>query len=121
MARAGWRTAETAASGALAGHLLECYVVSELLKSYQHRGREAPIWFYRTKEKQEVDVVIEEDGQLFPIEIKLTASPSRKDLRGIQALERTGAELGAGALMCLVEQPFALSRSVEALPVDSLA
>ncbi len=117
----GWKTAETAASGAMAGHLLECYVVSELLKSYQHRGAEAPIWFYRTKEKHEVDVVIEEDGRLFPIEIKLIASPSRRDLRGIEALKRAGAELGHGALMCLVDQPFALSREVEALPVRSLA
>lgn len=118
---AGWRTAETAASGAMAGQLLECYVVSELLKSYQHRGRQAPIWFYRTKDKQEVDLVIEEDGRLFPMEVKLTASPDRRDLRGIAALERTGAELGQGALVCLVEEPFALSRAVEALPVSSLA
>lgn len=117
----GWKTAETAASGAMAGHLLECYVISELLKSYQHRGREAPIWFFRTKEKHEVDVVIEEDGKLFPIEIKLTASPGRKDLRGIRTLERTGAELGQGALLCFVEKPYALSRTVEALPVDYLA
>ncbi len=117
----GWRTAEIAASGPMAGHLLECYVVSELLKSYQHRGREAPIWFYRTKEKHEVDMVIEEEGRLFPIEVKLTASPSRRDLRGIEALERTGADLGQGALICLTEEAFALSRGVEALPVGVLA
>lgn len=117
----GWRTAEAAASGAMAGPLLECYVVSELLKSYQHRGWQAPIWFYRTKDKQEVDLVIEEDGRLFPVEVKLTASPNPRDLRGIRALERADAELGQGALLCLVEEPFAVSRTVEALPIARLA
>ncbi len=117
----GWRTAETASSGAMAGALLECYVVSEILKSYRHRGREAPIYFFRTKEKQEVDVLIEEDGQLFPVEVKLGAAPRRRDLRGFEALERTGADLGQGAVVCLAEEAFALSRTVEALPVGTLA
>jgi len=53
--------------------------------------------------------------------VKLTASPSRRDLSGIAALERTGAEIGQGILVCLVEEPFALSRTVEAVPVGSLA
>jgi len=117
----GWRSAETASTGAMAGHLLESYVVSEILKSYQHRGREAPVWFFRTKEKEEVDLLIAEDGQLFPVEVKLTASPSKRDLRGIRALERAGAKVGAGAVVCLVREPFALTPEVEALPVGSIA
>jgi predicted AAA+ superfamily ATPase len=116
----GWRTAETAASGAMAGALLETYAVGELLKSYQHRGREAPLWFYRNKEKQEVDVLIAEDGLLFPVEIKLTASPGKRDLAGIAALERGGARLGRGALLCLVPEAFALTREVEAIPVGAV-
>lgn len=117
----GWRSAETAASGAMAGQLLECYVISELLKSYQHRGREAPLWFYRTKEKQEVDVVLADDGLLFPLEVKLTASPDASVLRGIKALEMSGAKLGPGAVLSLVESPFALSATVDAVPVSAIS
>lgn len=113
----GWRSAEIASSGAMAGQLFECYVVSELLKSYRHRGREAPIWFFRTKEKQEVDVVIDEDGTLFPIEIKLTASPSRRDARSFRLLERPQAELGRGAVICLTREAFPLGANVEAVPI----
>lgn len=118
---AGWLSPETAAAGAMAGPLFENYVVAELLKSYQHRGREAPLWFYRTKEKKEVDVLIAEEGRLFPVEIKLTASPSTKHIAGIAALERSGAPLGPGAVVCLIAAPFALAPSIRALPVGAVA
>lgn len=118
---AGWRTAETAASGAMAGALLETHVVSEVLRSWRHRGQEPPLWFWRTKDGQEVDLILAEDGRLFPIEVKLTASPGAADLRGIRALARSGAALGPGAVVCLTPEPFALDRTVEAVPVGSLA
>jgi uncharacterized protein len=116
----GWLSAETAMAGAMAGALLENYAVSEILKSYLHRGREAPVWFYRTKEKVEVDLLLAEEGRLFPVEIKLTARPDRGDLKGIEALRRTGAPVGPGAVLCFVREAVALSREVEALPVAAI-
>jgi len=117
---AGWRTAETAASGAMAGALFENYVVVEVLKSYRHRGRTAPLYFFRTKEKQEVDLLIAEDGLLFPIEIKLTASPGTRDLAGIRALRRSGAPLGPGAVVCLAQQRVPLDASVDIVPIGEI-
>jgi predicted AAA+ superfamily ATPase len=117
----GWRSAETAASGAMAGALFECYVLAEILKSYWHRGREAPIWYFRTKEKKEVDLVIEEDGLLFPVEVKLTASPSRKHLTGISSLQATGASLGRAALVCLVRESVPLADAIDAVPIRLIA
>ena len=116
----GWRTAETAASGAMAGALFETYIVSELLKSWWHRGLEAPLWYYRTKDRAEVDVLVAEDGLLFPLEIKLTARPSRKDLSGILALERAGGSVGEGAVICLTRERFPLRETVDAVPVGSV-
>ena len=116
----GWRSAETASSGAMAGLLFECHVVNEILKSYAHRGREAPVWFYRTKEKKEVDLLIAEDGKLFPVEVKLTARPRQRDLSGIAALQKTGVELGRGAVVCMVQNATPLSRDADAVPVDVL-
>ncbi|MBN2494442.1 MAG: ATP-binding protein [Deltaproteobacteria bacterium] len=118
---AGWRSAQTASAGAMAGALLENYCVSEIIKSYRHRGQEAPVWFYRNKEKQEVDLIIAEDGLLFPVEVKLTASPQRKHLTGIRALESTRAELGKGALLCLVDEPVPLDERTDAVPVGCIA
>lgn len=117
----GWRTAETAASGAMAGALMETYCVSEVIKSYRHRGQEPPIWFYRTKEKKEVDLIIAEDGLLFPIEVKLTASPQKKSLMGIRSLNSTGIKTGKGAVLCLVDDPTPIDEDVDAVPVGMLA
>lgn len=116
----GWTNAKAASAGAMAGSLLESYALAELIKSYRHRGREAPIWFYRTKEQQEVDFLIAEDGAIFPIEVKLTATPSRRDLRGITSLGKHGASLGPGAVLCMTESPFPITGEVEALPISMI-
>jgi len=117
---AGWRSARTAAAGAMAGALFENHVVIEIAKSWLHRGREAPIWYWRDKEKREVDLLLAEDGLLFPIEIKLTASPGAAERRGIEALRRAGARLGHGCVVCLVASAFPLSADVDALPVGAV-
>lgn len=117
----GWRTAEAASASAMAGPLLETYVVSELLKCYRHRGREAPIWFFRDKEKNEVDVVIAEDGLLFPVEVKLSATPDGTALSGIRALGRTGRKLGRGAVLCLTTTTFPLTDEIDALPISCIS
>lgn len=116
----GWRSAETAASGAMAGALLETYVIAELYKSYRHRAREAPLWYFRNKEGREVDALIDEDGLLYPLEVKLTASPSRRDLSGFGVLARTGARLGKGAVLCLVPEQHPLTAEVDAIPAGSI-
>jgi predicted AAA+ superfamily ATPase len=116
----GWTSAAAAAAGAMAGALLENFVVSEILKSYQHRGRRAPLWFFRDRDGREVDLLLAEDGKIFPIEVKLKASPNRRDLRGIETLEKLGAPLGRGAVLCLTRERHSLSASVAAVPVSSI-
>lgn len=116
----GWKTAETASTGAMAGPLLENHVVVEVMKSYRNRGLEAPLWYYRDKEKNEVDLLIAEDGLLFPIEIKLSASPTRRDLKGISTLVKSGVHMGTGALVCLAEHLVPLTDGVDVVPVSSI-
>lgn len=114
----GWKNAEAAASGAMAGSLLENHVVSEVARSYSHRGVEPPLYFWRDKERREIDLIIAEDGELFPIEVKLTATPTVRDVRGISALQKKGAQLGKGMVACMVDEPFPLTADVEAMSPD---
>ncbi len=114
----GWHNAEVASKGAMAGSLMENYVVSEIIKSYWHRGLEAPLWFWRTKEGEEVDLIIEEDGMLFPVEIKLSMRP---DVKGILSLKRAGKNiLGQGSVVCLSEGRYPFSRDIDIVPVSYL-
>ena len=112
----GWSNAETALKGAMAGALFETFILSEIIKSYWNHGQEAPVWNYRTKEKEEVDLVIEQNGKLFPVEIKLSARISSDDLRGLRSLERTKAQLGRAIFISAASEPYVLERDIAVLP-----
>ncbi len=116
----GWSSAATAMNGSMSGALLENYVVVEVLKSHRYRGSQANFWTFRTKEKEEIDLLIEQDGKLFPVEIKKTASPSLADLQHVERLEKLGATLGHQAIVCFVRTPTPLSRQAHAVPVGSV-
>ena len=116
----GWRTAETLESGAMNGALFETYVVTEIIKSYWHHGRQAPVYFYRDKEMKEIDLVIEENGTLYPIEIKKTASPGSKDIRSFSVLQRQNTKVGHGAVICLAQRRLPITREVDSVPIGEL-
>lgn len=71
----GWKTKEQAKNGAMAGSLFETFVFSEISKSYLNAGKTLDnIYYYRDKDKKEIDFIIEENGILYPIEIKMSAT-----------------------------------------------
>lgn len=116
----GWTSPETLEAGAMNGAMLETYVVMEIVKSFWHRGLEAPIYFYRDKEKNEIDVVIEADGFLHPVEIKKTANPSLKDIRHFKLLDNTKLKRGRGAVICLASERLPLTRDVAVMNVGDI-
>ena len=90
--------------GPEAGAILETWAVAEVLKRYWHSGRRAPVFFYRDKDKKEIDLLLHQDGTLYPIEIKKTAQPGREAVRQLPVLEglaASGYRTGPGALVCL--------------------
>lgn len=111
-----WATPETLEAGALSGAILESWVMAELLKSYWHTGRRAPFYFYRDKEQKEIDLLIVQDGTIYPVEIKKTASPTKHDLRHFQILEQLGLPIGPGGIICLVEQSLPITATVQSIP-----
>jgi predicted AAA+ superfamily ATPase len=60
-----------------------------LLKGYWHNGRRAPFYYYRDKDRTEIDLLIVQDGTAYPLEFKKTASPGRDDVRHFQLTERS--------------------------------
>jgi predicted AAA+ superfamily ATPase len=102
---ARWRTAEQAASGAMAGALFENFVVSEIMKSYCNVGRRPPVYFYRDRDGNEIDLLIEENGTLYPIEIKLAAHVELKAIRHFSRLDDLSAvKRGTGCVVSMSEQ-----------------
>lgn len=112
----GWRNPRVACRGAFAGALFETFVVSEIIKSYRHRGMEPRIFYFRTKEKIEVDLLIEEDGELMPVEIKLSSSPRAGELKGIAWLKKTGFPVGNALVVAPVGHPYPLDKDLMVIP-----
>jgi len=116
----GWHNSGAASQGAMAGSLLENYAISEIIKSYWHRGHEAPVWFWRTKEGHEVDLIIEEEGKLFPVEIKMSMTPDMNMAKGIQQLKKSSNAVGKGAIVCLAESEYPLNREINIIPLSCI-
>ncbi|MDR3189311.1 MAG: ATP-binding protein [Prevotellaceae bacterium] len=116
----GWSTVETLSSGAMSGAFFETYVVSEIIKSHMHSSSNAQFYFYRDKEKNEIDLLIARDGAFYPVEVKRSASPKEDDVRHFRLLDKLGVEKGKGAVVCMYENLLPLSREVTIVPVGYL-
>lgn len=128
-----WLTPETLKNGAMAGAMFETFVINEILKSYSNEGLEYDfdVFFYNGKDKKkkmkngsleevdgEIDIILQENGKLYPIEIKMTTKPkadmaSEFDiLDGIPEKER-----GTGAIICMLDRKMYLRENLVALPL----
>ena len=116
----GWNNAQTLETGAMNGAILETYVLSEIIKSYWHNGKQAQIYFYRDKEKKEIDILIEENGKLYPIEIKKSANPSIKDLKNFSVLDSISKPKGQGVVICFSNNYLPLTDKVDVVPISYL-
>ena len=116
----GWSSPETLESGAMSGFILETWVVVEILKSYLHNGYQAPLYYYRDRDKKEIDLLILKDGVIHPVEIKKTASPSKRMVRHFSVLKKLGLKTGEGGLICLADRSLPLTESVLSIPVGML-
>jgi uncharacterized protein len=115
-----WSSPETLEAGAMSGAILETWVIAELLKSYLHNGKHAPFYYYRDRDKREIDLLIERDGTLYPIEIKKTASPTAADVASFGGLAKLGLPVGGGGVICLARQSLPLTGSAVSIPVGVL-
>jgi len=115
-----WSDPGTLESGAMSGAILETWILAELLKGYWHTGKSAPFYFYRDKDQKEIDLLIIQDGTVYPLEFKKTASPRKDDTRHFQVLEKMGMPIGPGGLICLADRALPLGPKIFSIPVAAL-
>ncbi len=112
-----WSSAETLERGAMNGAVLENYVVSEIMKTYLGSGREPYMYYYRDKDAKEIDIVLEHDGVLNPIEIKKTANPGTELVKVFELLDRSSTPRSKGAVICMKPGLSAINRDNFIVPV----
>lgn len=111
-----WKTKDVLEAGTMAGNFFENFVIVEIIKSYYNSGElRPPVYFYRDKEKKEIDLIIEQNGKLYPIEIKKTANPSKDMIDNFKILEKI-KEVGEGAIICMYDKIINLDEKNIVIP-----
>ncbi len=111
----------TVTTHAMAGALFETAVVAEFIKAHHHRGREPRLWYWRSSDGWEVDLLLERGGELHPIEIKISATPRPLHADALDRWRRaTGREKTRGFVVCDIDRPESLVPGVTAMPWDLL-
>ena len=112
-----WSSAETLQSGAMNGAILENYVVAEIRKTYLNCGKDPYMYYYRDKDAREIDIILEHDGVLNPIEIKKSANPGSELIKVFKLLDKSSAKRSKGAFVCMKPELSAIDRENYIIPV----
>ena len=112
-----WSSPEVVESGAMSGALLENFTVSEIMKSYQNAGLEPYIHYYRDRDAKEIDVILEGDGKLCPLEIKKTAMPDKRLVRSFNVIDKSPLRIGTSGILCMADKLSAFDRDNLIVPI----
>lgn len=112
-----WSNAQTLEKGAMNGAILENYVVAEIMKTYLNSGKEPFMYYYRDKDAREIDIVLEHDGVLNPIEIKKSSNPRKELVKAFEVLDRASIPRSKGAVICMKPQVSAIDRDNYIVPI----
>ena len=113
---------ETLKNSYLKGHMVETYIINEIIKSYKnnHKDVDASFYYYRTFEKDEIDLVILCDGGLSLIECKAGENYSKSDIKAFNDLKNTKYKLGKNAIVCTTHVIYLITDNAYALPISSI-
>lgn len=115
-----WLTRDTLMKGAASGHYFENYVVLELVKEYNYAPIKANLTYYRDSNAKEIDVIVEENGVLHPLEIKLSANPDKREVRKFQVLEKTNLPVKNGGIICMCPEVMPIDQKNVFIPCGLL-
>jgi len=121
-----WLTADALKNSAVAGNMFETFVISEILKSYSNEGKDYRfnVFYYRGKDRNssnenEIDLIVEENGILYPVEIKMSGNPKASMGAANQVLDKIPEkQRGMGIILCLIEKKTYLRENLIALPIN---
>ena len=111
-----WLTPDSLREGAAGGHFYENYVVMELVKNYAYARDGALLSFFRDDKAKEIDVFVEENGRIHPLEIKKSANPEIKEVRKFSVIEKTSLIRGSGGIVCMFPRPFPIDEGNSLIP-----
>jgi len=98
-------------NGAASGHFFENYVLMELLKNYSVSASTAKLTYFRDSNAKEIDIFVERNNFIHPLEIKKSANPDRREIKKFAVLDKTTVQIGAGGIICMCEEPIPIDEN----------
>jgi predicted AAA+ superfamily ATPase len=114
-----WPNSETLQNGAMDGAILETFVVSEIIKSFQNAGKRAELYYYRDKDQKEIDLIYLEGSDIYPIEIKKSVYPQNAD-KNFKVLEKYQLNICPGIIICMNDELIPYNRNAWYCPISIL-
>lgn len=111
-----WLTPDTLRNGASSGHFYENYVVIELVKNYAYAKSKANLTYFRDSNAKEIDLFIEENNIIHPLEIKKSASPDKREVKKYELLKKSTLLQGNGGIICMCEEPIPIDEKNSFIP-----
>ena len=115
----GWYASEQLQFGAMNGSIFETFVISEIIKGYYNRGYDdLGFSYYRDKDMNEIDLIIESNGVLHLIEIKKTGNPGKQDIKAFVKLDGNEQKpVGEGGIICLSDSVRFITPKNRVIPI----
>jgi len=113
-----WTSKDTLLNGAASGHYFENYVVSELLRMYSYSKSKVVMTFYRDTNQKEIDIILERNGMLHPLEIKKSSNPERRVINAFSLLEKSPLKIGEGGIVCMTGKPYPIDDKNNYIPCN---
>jgi len=105
-----WPSRETLMNGAASGHYFENFVVIEMLKNFTYSQIRANITYYRDSNAKEIDIFVEQNNMIHPLEVKKSANPDKRQVKKFSMLDKASIKRGCGGIICMCE---------EVIPIDA--
>ena len=112
-----YSSSEILMNDAINGAILENYIINELKKTYNNNLQEEIFYYYRDVDKNEIDLIIDYDNELHPIEIKKSTIPSPSMINNFKILDKSTRKRGNGCLLCMKETLVPIDKENYIIPI----
>lgn len=115
---AKWLSADTLINGNASGYYFENYAVTELLKDLEYNSVNYDISYFRDSNSKEIDIFLEIGGKIHPLEIKLSASPDRREIKKYSILDANSIPRGNGGIICMSPTVIPIDENNYYIPIN---
>ncbi|MCM1194752.1 MAG: ATP-binding protein [Firmicutes bacterium] len=115
-----WLTKDTLLNGRDCGAYFENFVVTELIKDLHYSSVAYDLSYFRDSNSKEIDLILEKDGQVHPLEIKLSAAPDRREVKKYELLDKYSVPRGNGGIICMSPNVIPLNEKDCYIPINIL-